>query len=300
MLKRKLPGGPPPVAQPPTKKARTNPGDVTFLSANVCGFDAPKWANLKKMADNMAIDIIFIQEGAPKTTVDSIVGTDWESFVTKETQFAKKIGDVTVHNSVGRSSFNVTLKKASAKNFTLTPRTYDPATSKSVKEKLLPKVEKQDPTKRVRKPIINTHETDKLGVRCPQKLELTMPGHHAVSVYNYHAPQGGGSMQGYSGKDAITGHEILNLVIKDDNTPYQMVIGDQNAHPDSMRREYPDFDIVSATASPTELVHSAMTKGLNPTPMDLGQDGIDFNHKGQPGCSDHPPMAFTVTLPNST
>jgi hypothetical protein len=299
MLKRTNPVANP-SGQPPTKKRNTNPGSISFLSANVCGFDAPKWANLKQMAEDNDIDVIVIQEGAPKKTVDSIVGTDWESFVTKEAPYAKQIAGTNVPSSVGRCSFNVTLKKKDAKHFTLKPRTYAPETSKSVKEKLLPKIQKQDPTKRVRKSPINLDETNKLGVRCPQKIELTMPGHQAVSLYNYHAPQGSGSKLGYSGIDASTGHEIMNMIIEDDNTPYKMVIGDQNAHPSSMRQEYPHFDIISATTSPTELVHSAMTRGLNPTPIDLGQNGIDFNHKGQSGCSDHPPMAFIVKLPNST
>ena len=99
--------------------------------------------------------------------------------------------------------------------------------------------------------------------------------------------------------DAKKGHEILDIVMAEDNTPYKMVIGDQNAHPGSMMKHYPKFHILSATTSPTELVHAAIPKGLNPQPIDLGQDGIDFNNKGKPGCSDHPPMAFKVTLPDS-
>jgi hypothetical protein len=300
MLKRKSPPVADPTDEPPTKKRNTNPGSISFLSANVCGFDAPKWANLRKMAVDNDIDVIMLQEGAPKTTVDKIVGTDWESFVTKEAPYAKKIGDPSVPSSVGRCSFNVTLKKKGATHFTLKPLQYSPETSKSVKEHLLPRAEKQDPNKRIKKPTIDLDKTNKLGVRCPQKVELTMPGYQAVSLYNYHAPQGSGSKLGYSGIDASTGHEILNMIIEDDPTPYKMVIGDQNAHPNSMRVEYPHFDIISATSSPTELVHSAMTKGLNPTAISLGQNGIDFNHKGQPGCSDHPLMAFTVKLPNST
>ena len=96
MLKRKSPPVADPTDEPPTKKRNTNPGSISFLSANVCGFDAPKWANLKKMADDNDIDVIMLQEGAPKTTVDKIVGTDWESFVTKEAPYAKKIGDTSV------------------------------------------------------------------------------------------------------------------------------------------------------------------------------------------------------------
>jgi hypothetical protein len=241
----------------------------------------------------------MIQEGAPKKTVDSIVGTDWESFVTKEAPFATQIGGKSVPGSVGRCSFNVTLKKKKSKHFTLTPRTYAPETSSTVKARLIPEAANQDPNKRARKATIDLNQTNKLGVRCPQKVELTVPGHQAVSLYNYHAPQGSGSKVGYSGIDASTGHEILSMVLDDDPTPYKMVIGDQNAYPSSMRKEYPHFDIISATASPTELVHSAMTKGLNPTPIDLGQNGLDFNHKGQSGCSDHPPMAFKVKLPST-
>jgi hypothetical protein len=297
MLKRKNSDS---TGEPPTKKRKVTPGEITFLSANVCGFDAAKWANIQKMADDNEIDVIMIQEGAPKKTVDNIVGDDWESFVTKEAPYATKIGSTSVPGSVGRCSFNVTLKKKKAKHFTLTPRAYSPETSKTVKARLLPEAAKQDSTKRARKPTIDLNQTNKLGVRCPQKVELTVPGYQAVSLYNYHAPQGSGSAVGYSGMDAPTGHEVLNMIMEDDPTPYKMVIGDQNAHPNSMRAVYPHFDVLSATAAPTELVHSAMTKGLNPTPIDLGQIGLDFNHKGQSGCSDHPPMAFFVKLPNSS
>jgi hypothetical protein len=297
MLKRKNSDA---TGEPPTKKRKTTPGEISFLSANVCGFDAAKWANIEKMAFDNEIDVIMIQEGAPKKTVDAIVGSDWESFVSKEAPYATKIGSTNVPGSVGRCSFNVTLKKKKAKHFTLTPLPCAAGTSKTVMAKLLPEEVKQDPTKRARKAPVNLSQTNKLGVRCPQKVELTVPGYQAVSLYNYHAPQGSGSKLGYSGIDASIGHEVLNMVMEDDPTPYKMVIGDQNAHPSSMRAEYPSFDIVSATVSPTELVHSAMTKGLNPTPIDLGQIGLDFNHKGQSGCSDHPPMAFTVQLPNSS
>jgi hypothetical protein len=141
----------------------------------------------------------------------------------------------------------------------------------------------------------------------PKKKQRTNPGEVAILSCGLNQAKwdnikkSGGTAQGYSGMDASKGHEILDMVIAEDNTPYQMVIGDQNAHPGSMRKHYPaPFQILSATTSPTELVHSAIPRGLNPQPIDLGQDGIDFNNKGQPGCSDHPPMAFKVTLPSST
>jgi hypothetical protein len=300
MLKRKLPGGPAPVAQPPKKKARTNPGEVAFLSSNVCGFDTQKWGNLKQMADDHDIDIIAIQEGASKKAVDSIVGSDWESIVTQEAPYAKKIGDVSVPNSVGKCSFNVMLKRATATDITLKARAYYPDQSPAVKQYCFPDAKAPEPGKRVRKAKVDLDLTNKLGVRGPQWVELTIPGHHAVSVYNHHAPQGNGSEQGYSGMDASKGHEILKLLIQDDSTPQKMVIGDQNAHPDSMRLDYPNLEILSATTSSTELCHAAIPRGLNPTPVDLGTAGSAFNNKGKPGCSDHPPMAFFVTIPKST
>jgi len=297
--KRKRPAtGKPTASQPPKKKQRTNPGEVAILSSNVCGLDQAKWNNIKKMADAHDIDIIAIQEGAPKKRVDDLVGSDWESIVTQEAPFAVRIGNETVPPSVGVKRFNVLLKRTSATDIDLVQRPYTLETSQKFKDKFIGKAV-QDPGKRVRKPPVNLSELNKLGVRRPQKVELTMPGHNPLSFYNYHAPQGSGSAQGYSGMDAPKGHEILTMVIDEDNTPYKMVIGDQNAHPGSMRKHYPTFDILSATTSPTELVHAAIPRGLNPQPIDLGQDGIDFNNKGQAGCSDHPPMAFTVTLPSS-
>jgi hypothetical protein len=285
-------------AQPPQKRQKTGPGEVAILSSNVCGLDQAKWDNIKKMADAHDIDVIAIQEGASKKQVDGLVGPEWQSIVTQEAPFASRIGNETVPPSVGVRRFNVLLKRTSATDISLVECPYTLETSEKFKDKFIG-TPVQDPGKRVRKPRINLSELNKLGVRRPQKVELTMPGRDAVSIYNYHAPQGSGSAQGYSGMDAPMGHEILPLVIDEDITPYQMVIGDQNAHSRSMRKHYPTFGILSATTSPTELVHAAIPRGLNPQPIDLGQDAIDFNSKGQPGCSDHPPMAFTVTLPDS-
>jgi hypothetical protein len=284
--------------QPPLKKQRTNPGEIAFLSSNVCGLDQLKWNNIKKMADDCDIDIIAIQEGAAKKQVDLLVGSEWESIVTQEAPFATKIGSVKVPQSVSKNRFNVLLKRKTATDIKLQERAYTLETSQSIKDKFLGKVV-QIPGKRPIKPKVDLSELNKLGVRRPQKIELTMPGHHAVSLYNFHAPQGSGSKVGYSGMDAHTGHEILDIVMAEDNAPYKMVIGDQNAHPGSMRNQYQNFDILSATPSPTELVHAAIPRAFNPQLIDLGQDGIDFNNKGQPGCSDHTPMAFTVTLPSS-
>jgi hypothetical protein len=284
--------------QPPLKKQRTNPGEIAFLSSNVCGLDQLKWNTIKKMADDCDIDIIAIQEGAAKKQVDLLVGSEWESIVTQEAPFATKIGSVKVPQSVSKNRFNVLLKRKTATDIKLQERAYTLETSQSIKDKFLGKVV-QIPGKRPIKPKVDLSELNKLGVRRPQKIELTMPGHHAVSLYNFHAPQGSGSKVGYSGMDAHTGHEILDIVMAEDNAPYKMVIGDQNAHPGSMRNQYQNFDILSATPSPTELVHAAIPRAFNPQLIDLGQDGIDFNNKGQPGCSDHTPMAFTVTLPSS-
>jgi len=250
------------------------------------------------MADAHDIDIIAIQEGASKKQVDSLVGPEWQSIVTQEAPFARRIGDQTVPPSVGVRRFNVLLKRKSATGIGLAECPYTLETSQKIKDEFIG-TPVQEPGKRTRKPRVDLSKLNKLGVRRPQKVELTMPGRDAVSIYNYHAPQGSGSALGYSGMDAPIGHEILPLAMEDDTTPYQMLIGDQNAHSRSMRKDYPAFDILSATTSPTELVHAAIPRGLNPQPIDLGQDAIDFNSKGQPGCSDHPPMAFTVTLPDS-
>ena len=251
------------------------------------------------MADAHDIDIIALQEGAAKKQVDTLVGSDWESIVTQEAPFATKIGNHSVKPSVGIKRFNVLLKRKIETDITLQERAYTIETSQKIEDKIIG-TPIQAPGKRVIKPKVNLDGLNKLGVRRPQWVELTMPGHIPVSLYNYHAPQGGGSEQGYSGRDAEKGHEMLDIVMAEDNTPYKMVIGDQNAHPGSMMKHYPKFDILNATTSPTELVHAAIPRGLNPQQIDLGQDGIDFNNKGKPGCSDHPPMAFKVTLPHST
>ncbi len=301
MLKRALPVDLTTVTGPPTKKVRTTPGEISVLTSNACGLDRPTWENIEKMANDNDIDIIAIQEGASKAAVDDLVGSEWESFVQQEKPFAKEIAGTKVMASVGRATFNVVLKRATASDITIQGSEYKPETSSALKSYLIPEP-KQEPGKRVRKPVINKDQVNKLGVRGPQKVELTMSGHQSLSIYNNHAPQGSGSAQGYSGMDASTGHEMLKFVLREDTTPFQMVIGDQNAHPMSMQRDYKgfNFDILSATTSPTELCHAAIPRGLNPTPIDLGQDGINFNRKGQIGCSDHPPMAFKFTLPNST
>ena len=285
--------------QPPLKKPRTNPGEVAILSSNVFGLDQATWDNIEKMADAHDIDIIAIQEGAPEAKVKALVGSDWTFIVTQEAPFAKRIGNKKVPPSAEKKNFNVLLKRKSATDITLQERDYTIETSQKFKDIFIG-TPAQATSGRVRKPKVDLDEFNKLGVRRPQKFELTMPGHHAVAVYNYHAPQGGGSELGYSGRDAKTGHEILDIEMAEENAPYKMVIGDQNAHPGSMRKHYQNFDILSATSSPTELIHAAIPRGFNAQPIDLGQDGIDFNHKGKTGCSDHPPMAFKVTLPNST
>jgi hypothetical protein len=97
--------------------------------------------------------------------------------------------------------------------------------------------------------------------------------------------------------DASSGHEIVSRVIKDDHTPYKMLVGDQNAQRSSMQNTYGNSarDLLSVgTADP--LTHVVVDKGLNATKLDLGKDGSDFNNKGVIGCSDHSPIAITITL----
>ena len=48
---------------PPAKKRRLDPGEVRLFSANTCGFDAQKWKNIEKMANDHDIDVITLQEG---------------------------------------------------------------------------------------------------------------------------------------------------------------------------------------------------------------------------------------------
>ena len=256
------------------------------------------------MADDHDIDIIALQEGASKATVDSIVGSEWKSIITQECPFATQIGNQPVTPMLGQKRFNVLLKKVSATDIDLVERPIAPTiqSSQKFKDKYLgtPVATRSG---RTAKAAVDSSKLNQLGMRSPQLAQLNVAGCMSASLYNNHAPQGSGSAVGYSGMEAPIGHEVLGMVIDDDPTPYKAVIGDQNAHPGSMRKHYPSkktgsgYEILSATNSATELVHAAIPSGLKPQPIDLGQEGRDFNNKGQPGCSDHPPMAFTMTLP---
>jgi hypothetical protein len=298
-LKRKQPSGSP---EPASKRRKTNRGEVAIMTANVCGLDAKKWANLEKMALAHDIDIIAMQEGANKKQVNSIVGNDWEPIVTQESAFCTKVGAEKVIPMLGQKRFNVVLKRKSATDIDLQERSICTTVenSQKFKDEYIGKTV-AEPGKRIRKPKIDSSKLNQLGMRSPQLVELNVSGCVPASLYNFHAPQGSGSAVGYSGMEARIGHDVLAMVIEEDNTPYKAVIGDQNAHPQSMRKHYPSsqFDILSATTSATELVHAAIPLGLHAQPIDLGQDGIDFNNKGQPGCSDHPPQAFIITLPTT-
>ena len=282
---------------PPAKKRRRDPGEVRLFSANTCGFDAQKWKNIEKMANDHDIDVITLQEGTSKAEVDGIIGEDWESIVTSEKPTDLAIDGHRAVPSVGMARFNVALRRKSA-SMIVSERPYKPSESKGVKAYVTQgfQAPARAPGKRVVKQPERQTRIHNLGLRPPQALELTLPGHQPVSIYNYHAPQGGGSSQGFSGIDAKQGHEVLSRVVQDDATPHKIVVGDQNAHADNMRRFYPDQEVISAGGKDL-LSHAAVSRGLKPKKIDLGTAGDAFNHKGQPGCSDHQPYAFSILLP---
>jgi hypothetical protein len=292
--KRKRPDA---AGEPPAKKAKRVPGEVRLLSANTCGFDEHKWRNLEKMAVDHDIDLIAIQEGTPKPKVDQIISPEWESTVTSEAPTDLKIGGLTAKPQVGMTRSNVVLVRRDSK-VGIMKRSYRPSQSLSVQKFILGNPSTTTTRSgRTVKPRVNEDLVNYLGLRPPQPLELTLEGHQPVSIYNYHAPQGSGSGgPDFSGMDAQKGHEILSRVIKDDSTPYQMVVGDQNAAGNQMRRYYPQHTIITAGGG-DPWSHAAVPPGLNPMQIDLGDDGNAFNNKGQPGCSDHQPYAFSFVLP---
>jgi hypothetical protein len=136
-------------------------------------------------------------------------------------------------------------------------------------------------------------------MRAPQILAVTIPGHESLTIFNYHAPQGGGSMPGFSGREASQGHAIVSRVIKDDTAPNKMIVGDQNADRNSFKALYDDQTIISVGRDDL-LIHAAIDAGLNPEKIGLGDSGSAFKDKGQTGCSYHAPLCFKITLPEAS
>jgi hypothetical protein len=338
-----------------SSKKRT--GKVSILSANTCGFNREKWDNLQGMADSQDIDIIFLQESlASKAEVEAIVGTDYEVIVTSEKPTAKEIDGKPIPVATGMNrSYAALIKKSS--DITLTPKTFAPDTSESVKRYVRMSNDSSNSTPsacsssssassdnvtnaatrryfaqrtgppiniisnnigssssssstslndglngprrstRKSKPRLDQSKVDSVGLRAPQVLQMVVPGRQPVDIYNYHAPQGGGTGNGmFSGMQAKMGHEIVRREMQDNPTTLKMVIGDQNAQKSAMRNLYPTQDIISAGGGDL-LTHAAVPRGLQAERIDLGEAGAAFNNKGQKGCSDHSPVALIVNVP---
>jgi endonuclease/exonuclease/phosphatase family metal-dependent hydrolase len=296
---------------------RSMSGELRILSANTCGFDKEKWKNLQKMADSNEVDVIFMQECASAPKVEEIVGEDWEVKVTQEKPAAagikRKRGNdekeykVTPNCGVGR--FYATLKRRKIAKLQVETRLYLPADSEAVHDFIFGKesesgvgpstqgVRRSSRTKQI--PAENLPNLGALGVRGPQCIEISQTGFRPVTVFNYHAPQGGGSGGiNQSGMDAPKGHQILQCVARETRTP-RLVIGDQNVDRSAMLDYYSDLEVVSA-AYPERLVHAAGSRVLKVEQIDLGDAGEKFNNKGETGCSDHTPLGLKIFLPSDS
>jgi hypothetical protein len=286
------------------------PGEVRILSANTCGFDKAKWENLKKMADSNDVDLIFMQECGSTREVEDTVGKDWEVNVTQEKPAAAKIehrdGKVyPVVPNCGVARFYATLKRRKTEKLQVSVQPYEPENSQAVKDFIFPKesdsgagpsTEGVRKSKRVKyMPAENLTNLGCLGERGPQCIKISQTGYLPVTVFNYHAPQGGGSGgRNQSGMDASKGHDILSCVVRDARTDC-LVIGDQNVDKSLMQIYYPGKSLLSAP-SPERLIHAAGSRALSLEAINLGDDGKLFNNKGQPGCSDHTPLGLRIFL----
>jgi endonuclease/exonuclease/phosphatase family metal-dependent hydrolase len=291
---------------------RSNPSEVRILSANTCGFDKAKWENLKRIADSNDVDLIFMQECGSAKEVEDTVGNDWVVKVEQEKPAAAGIKDrdgklYPVAPNCGVARFYATLKRRKRDKLQVNDEVlpYLPENSQAVKDFIFPKesesgagsstqgVRKSTRTKHV--PAENLPNLRCLGERGPQRIEISRPGYMPVTVFNYHAPQGGGSGgKNQSGMDASKGHSILSCVVGEARTDC-LVIGDQNVDKSLMQTYYPDKSLLSAPR-PERLIHAAGSRALNLEAIDLGDDGKLFNNKGKPGCSDHSPLGLRIVL----
>jgi len=276
------------------------PGEVRVLSANTCGLNPSKMKKLKTMVENHDLDVLMIQEGCSAQELAKIApAKEWKTqIVTSEACRAPTIaiGDKTYTPVQGVSSgrtYIAAVRKGSAVD--CTKLDYNPEHSESVK-KALGGAQATTSRGRTTTAPINDAVLKSLGQRPPQLCVLKLPGYEPVDFYNNHAPQGGGSEKGYSGMDAKPGHQLLKMVIDGRPSTNTVVSGDQNAHRASMKKHYPDSDIISAGKS-DPVSHAACTPGLKAKTIDLGGEGNSFNKKGDPACSDHAAFAFSIQLP---
>lgn len=251
------------------------------------------------MANANDIDMVTIQEGCPKAKAMKIVGDDWEVIATSENhpqahlqyQKEKRVAPL---SSRGANYLTIVKKSDDVKVAVGVFRAKDsPAVQEYMESSRSVSVSRSRSTA---SPVAPDRIRE-LGARPPQKLKLTVKKRQSVTIFNNHAPEGGGSANGYSGRDAICGHEILKRVIEHDNAPHQVLVGDHNANALSMREHYPanKFDMHSVTSD--QWSHAAVSKGLKSTVIDLGTAGQDFKNKGAIGCSDHAAFAFSVFIP---
>jgi len=111
--------------------------------------------------------------------------------------------------SVGTTKSYATLVRDSSE-VEVQEKPYKPTHSPKVKRRIFgeeseqPKAEKGERrSSRIKTKVVSQDKVDALGLRPPQVLQVTKPGHEPLDLYNYHAPQGGGSMPGFSGRHAL-------------------------------------------------------------------------------------------------
>jgi len=111
--------------------------------------------------------------------------------------------------SVGTTKSYATLVRDSSE-VEVQEKPHKPTHSPKVKRRIFgeeseqPKAEKGERrSSRIKTKVVSQDKVDALGLRPPQVLQVTKPGHEPLDLYNYHAPQGGGSMPGFSGRHAL-------------------------------------------------------------------------------------------------
>lgn len=279
-----------------TKKFRVPKGAIRILSANTLGMTTGKMDKLVTMADDNEINLIVLQEGV--SNIHEYQPDGWTAFVTHEAPTTEQltVGQQKATPSTGTNRYYNTFVRDDS-GLTVTVLPYEPSSSQAFCDRVCPPATTSRSGRVTQKPV-DQAVLSMAGLRPPQVLQVSSDGHQSVTIYNFHAPQGGGSAKGFSGRDAPLGHEMLSYVLNADPTPNKMVIGDQNANLNSMRKLYPTFDVISA-GSKDPLTHSASSKGLKAEPINLNGAGDAFNSKGTKDCSDHSAMAVNVTLPKT-
>ncbi len=279
-------------------------GKIRILSANTRGFSEKKADKIKSMMENNQIDLVVLQECNGKVAFEQFKG-----FSIMSSPEAPYCDDVVFPKDPSKNyqdehRFKVPKDLAGgAKDYVVIARAgssmkvepidFQPEKSQKVKDYLTDNKPGSGTASRGSTPPVDDSKLKALGLRPPQLMSISVPGFQSITLLNYHAPQSGGTTNGYSGMGAKLGHEIVQRVVGELSGD-KILIGDQNAHHSSLRLGYPSADIVSATGD--DLVHAVASKGLKATEIKLGSEGKAFQNKASEECSDHAPLAVEISL----